>query len=57
MGQEGLGQASVRNLNYDQIPNLGLRSLKGSSEGLLGAASLNVGRGSTGPRRRCTGVT
>jgi len=49
-----------RNLNYDQIPNLGLSKSPGhsptdSSEGLLGAASLNLGRGSTGPRRRWIG--
>lgn len=61
MGREGLGQASVRNLNYDQIPNLGLNKSPGhspadSSEGLLGVASLNVGRGSAGPRRRWTGA-
>lgn len=47
-------------MHYDQIPNLGLNkppahSPTDSSEGLLGAASLNFGRGSTGPRRRWTG--
>ena len=60
MGQAGPGQAPVRNHSYDQIPNLGLNkppahSPTDSSEGLLGTAGLNLGRGNTGPRRRWTG--